>query len=66
MKKFVSLFLLALCCLMAGATDIQRVDPPFWYAGMKNTELQIMFYGENISDTPFSMEKYVGVTVKEV
>lgn len=66
MKKFVSLFLFALCCLTAGATDIQRVDPPFWYAGMKNTELQIMFYGENISDTPFSMEKYEGVTVKEV
>lgn len=66
MKKFVSLFLFAFCFLIAGATDIQRVDPPFWYAGMKNTELQIMFYGENISDTPFSMDKYEGVTVKEV
>lgn len=66
MKKFVSLFVLAFCFLMAGATDIQRVDPPFWYTGMKNTELQIMFYGENISESPFSMEKYEGVTVKEV
>ena len=66
MKKFVSLFLFAFCFLIAGATDIQRVDPPFWYAGMKNTELQIMFYGENISDAPFSMDKYEGVTVKEV
>ena len=66
MKKFVSLFLFAFCFLIAGATDIQRVAPPFWYAGMKNTELQIMFYGENISDAPFSMDKYEGVTVKEV
>ena len=66
MKKFVSLFLFAFCFLIAGATDIQRVDPPFWYAGMKNTELQIMFYGEDISDAPFSMDKYEGVTVKEV
>ncbi len=23
-------------------------EPPFWYAGMKNTELQIMFYGKDI------------------
>ena len=66
MKKFFSLFILALCCMTSYATDIQRVDPPFWYAGMKNTELQIMFYGEKISESAFSMEKYDGVTVKEV
>ena len=66
MKKFVSIFLLAICCVSAHATDIQRVDPPFWYAGMKNTELQIMFYGEKIAESSFSMEKYEGVTVKEV
>ena len=66
MKKFVSLFILALCCMTAYATDIQRVDPPFWYAGMKNTELQVMFYGEKIAESSFSMEKYEGVTVKEV
>ena len=63
MKKFVSIFLLAICCVSAHATDIQRVDPPFWYAGMKNTELQIMFYGEKIAESSFSMEKYEGVTV---
>ncbi|HEX8270044.1 MAG TPA: glycoside hydrolase family 13 protein [Flavobacterium sp.] len=28
--------------------QIQKVEPPFWYAGMKNTELQIMFYGKDI------------------
>jgi len=50
----------------AHAADIQRMDPPFWYAGMKNTELQVMFYGKDISAAEFSMKDYPGVTVKEV
>ena len=66
MKKFISLFLLVLCSIAVSATDIQRVDPPFWYAGMKNTELQVMFYGEKIAESAFSMDKYEGVSVKEV
>ena len=32
-------------------TNIQRIDPPFWWAGMKNSSLQIMVYGNNISQT---------------
>lgn len=66
MKNFITFIALALCCMAANATDIQRVDPPFWYAGMKNTELQVMFYGENIAESSFSLEKYEGVSVKEV
>ncbi|MBQ3607682.1 MAG: cyclomaltodextrinase N-terminal domain-containing protein [Bacteroidales bacterium] len=66
MKKLLSLIVLALCCTSISAVEIQRMDPPFWYAGMKNTELQVMFYGENISDASFSLEKYDGVTLKEV
>ncbi|MGV3460654.1 MAG: glycoside hydrolase family 13 protein [Flavobacterium sp.] len=29
--------------------QIQRVEPPFWWSGMKNTELQVMFYGKDIA-----------------
>ena len=29
--------------------QIERIEPPFWYAGMKNPEVQIMFYGKNIA-----------------
>jgi len=28
--------------------QITRVEPPFWWAGMQNEEVQIMFYGENM------------------
>ncbi len=28
---------------------IDRIDPPFWWVGMKNTFLQLTIYGENIA-----------------
>ncbi|HEU4496053.1 MAG TPA: glycoside hydrolase family 13 protein [Flavobacterium sp.] len=43
-----SLFLLLLTAFSAFA-QIDRTEPPFWYAGMHNPELQIMFYGKNIA-----------------
>ena len=48
------------------AADVQRMDPPFWYAGMKNTELQVMFYGKDISAAEVSLKDYPGARVKEV
>jgi neopullulanase len=30
-------------------SQIERVEPPFWYEGMNHSDLQIMFYGKNIS-----------------
>lgn len=30
-------------------TLIQRIEPPFWFSGMQNPELQILFYGIDIS-----------------
>lgn len=45
--------------------QLQHVEPPFWWAGMKNPELQIMVYGENISDTKAELQ-YDGVTLESV
>ena len=45
----ITLLFLFLISLNANA-QIQRVEPPFWYAGMKNPELQILFYGKNIAE----------------
>jgi glycosidase len=41
----------------------QKVDPPFWWIGMNNTELQLMVYGESIGTLRPSIE-YEGVTIK--
>lgn len=57
----------ALClCIGAKAVEIERMDPPFWYTGMKNTELQVMFYGKNIASAGFTLADYEGVRVKEI
>lgn len=42
-----------------------RVEPPFWWAGMYHTELQVMVYGENIADTRVRIN-HPGVRLKEV
>ena len=49
MKKFFFIlgsFLLSLSTY--AAMNVNKIDPPFWYAGMKNPELQLMIYGEEI------------------
>lgn len=67
MKNRIFLFIWSLMlCLHVAAVEIERMDPPFWYAGMKNQELQIMFYGEGLGSSAFSLESYQGVEVKEI
>lgn len=51
--------------LLAQKIDIQRLDPPSWWTGMKNTQLQIMVYGENISLTKPKIE-YAGVEITQI
>src|SRR6476620_7609539 len=46
MKKLLVIFLFASVNLIA---QIDKTEPPFWFAGMHNPELQIMFYGKNIA-----------------
>lgn len=64
-RAYVITALLAACLVNASGVDITHVEPPFWWTGMKNTELQIMVYGENISGSKVSIN-YPGVKVKEV
>lgn len=43
----------------------ERVEPPFWWAGMYHTELQVMVYGKDVGLTRVELS-YSGVTLKEV
>lgn len=45
--------------------SIKKVAPTFWWAGMKNTELQILLYGEDISSSDVSITN-TDVYLKEV
>lgn len=47
------------------AQKLNRIDPPFWWAGMNNPNLQLMVYGENISETRPTIN-YEGVQLSEV
>jgi hypothetical protein len=46
MKKLTFLFLFITTFSFA---QFQRVEPAFWWKGMKNSELQILLYGKNIA-----------------
>lgn len=66
MKKIITLTaLLFLFLLGANAIEITRMEPAFWWTDMKNPELQIMIYGENISQSKVTVD-YEGVRIKEV
>jgi glycosidase len=41
------------------SAQIDKTEPPFWYAGMQNPELQIMFYGKNIAQNDVSVSNNV-------
>jgi glycosidase len=56
MKKIFLLLFFASTQLFS---QIDKVEPPFWYAGMHNPELQIMFYGKNIADNSVSVSNNI-------
>ena len=65
------LFLFAfVVALFSGASQadeysIEHLEPPFWWQGFKNTELQLMVHGPAVSDLTPSVE-YPGVSIKRV
>ena len=50
MKNFF-LILLVLCTgsVIGQTINIERIDPPFWWAGMKDTKLQLMLKGDSLT-----------------
>ncbi|MDC1594467.1 cyclomaltodextrinase N-terminal domain-containing protein, partial [Phocaeicola vulgatus] len=56
-RTFVLMTLLALLGLQhtVSASIIKKVAPSFWWADMKNPELQILLYGDNISSSDVSI-----------
>ena len=46
--SFLFLFLLLGNFSFANHSQVERVEPPFWWADMNNKNLQLLVYGENI------------------
>ena len=59
------LFLSLLLALFASSTlsaDNLKIEPAFWWSGMKTPELQLMVYGEGIGNAAVSVN-YPGVSL---
>mgnify|MGYP003631082955 FL=1 len=64
MKAGYSLFLILLFLIPnSKAQEVKVIDPPFWWANMPVTELQIQLYGENIGSYRATVN-YAGVEIK--
>jgi glycosidase len=58
-KAFSLMFLLMLLLVsisLSAAPKIDRIEPPFWWTGMKNTELQIMVHGPQIANSTLQID----------
>lgn len=64
MKKATFLFFLFPFFLFS-QNIIERVEPPQWWAGMHNAELQIMFYGKGIGNFRPSIN-YEGISIERI
>ena len=47
--KNLFLILLSFYTILSFSQEIEKIEPPFWWADMHQTELQILCYGKNIS-----------------
>lgn len=66
MKKIIlAIALFFALPLQALAASVERVEPPFWWTGFKETGLQLLVHGENISAYTPGID-YPGVTIERV
>ncbi len=56
------LLLLLATVTFNAAAQLQKTEPPFWYSGMHNPLLQIMFYGKNIAQYDVSASNNIVIT----
>lgn len=64
--SFVGIFFFSIFTINAEEKiTLKRVDPPSWWIGMKNSEVQLLVYGENISFAEPRIN-IPGVTIQKV
>lgn len=65
-----SLNIILVMVLVAGIarpviSQVDRIDPPFWWSGMVNPKLQLMVYGDQIAGSTVELD-YEGIRVESV
>ncbi len=64
MKKIYTIIALSAAVIAFAQKPIDKVEPAFWWKGMKNPELQIMVYGKDIANSEIELSD--GVRVKDI
>nr|WP_314496261.1 glycoside hydrolase family 13 protein [uncultured Chryseobacterium sp.] len=62
MKKIYTI--VALSAAVLAFAQIQKVEPGFWWKGMKNPDLQILVYGKDIANNEIELSD--GVQIKDI
>ena len=69
MNNYIKSILIAGFCAITATASAKTVplsmEPPFWWTGMNNPQLQIMVHGDNIRDAVPSTD-YAGVAIDSV
>lgn len=63
MKQLIQIFILLIS--MTGFSQIERIEPPNWWIGLKQTELQLLVKHDKISNAQPEIT-YPGITIKSV
>jgi len=65
MKKLSVFIISILFSISSFALNVDRVEPMFWWVGMKNPTVQLMVHGQEIAATEISLN-YPGVKIKAI
>lgn len=65
MKHILLLVLAFYTMMINAAVKVDRIDPTFWYAGMKNPTVQLMLYGKNVRDAEVTTD-YPGAAIESI
>jgi glycosidase len=63
--RITSILFFILISFSGFALNVERVEPMFWWVGMKNPSVQLMVHGEGIATSEISLS-YPGVVIKSV
>lgn len=64
MKTIYAAFALSIASAAFSQKTMERVEPAFWWKGMRNPELQILVYGKDIANNEITLSD--GVQIKDI
>ena len=62
MKSIIQLFIFFSFSLVFA--QVEKIEPPFWWAGMQQTELEVLCYGNNLAQYDVSVSK--GININQI